>query len=157
MQVCTGLWVHDNEAAQDPAYIEGRGIQAVLSILSDRLRPFDDNGLCRLRLSPPDGPGFEFWHIGLAVKFLEYVHHRQCYPTLVHCWGGTSRSVSVAATYCYLYRDVLAGPAVNVHDMDECAKQMREQRGVGLTLPHPHIWEHCKRYVQFRQDFEVVA
>lgn len=146
MRVCENLWLNDHYAAESMEYRESHGIEAILSVLRDR-SVVDDNGIVRLRVSPPDGPGFGPGHIDLACRFLESVHKQWGLATLVHCWGGSSRSVSVVTTYLHLNPDAVRDPICDFGDMDVAACRLRELRGVGYTLPHPHIWGICKEYV----------
>lgn len=145
IHACQNLWVGCNEVARSMEWRDGHEIQAILSVLSDRC-VVDDNHITRLRLSPPDGPGFEKWHIDMAVRFLERMHQERGLPTLVHCWGGSSRSVAMATTYLYLNQGAAIEPIVPFSDMEHAACKLREIRGVGYTPPHPGFWALCKEY-----------
>ena len=144
IQITEGLWLGDNEAARDPNWRERHGIEAIASVLRDDCE-IGEVGIYHLRVIAPDGPGFEFTAMKIAVQFLAATHLELGLTTLLHCWGGTSRSVSVAAAYLYLYPGARVGQIAEFADPEGAAKRLRELRGVGLNLPHPEVWKMAVR------------
>lgn len=97
VKVANNLWVGDVRAATNLA-ATGSEIGAMLSVIQEGFA-IDMAAMIYMRLPVPDGEGFEYHHLKAGVEFLEYVHGKQELPTLVHCYAGLSRSVTVAATY----------------------------------------------------------
>ncbi len=142
IEVCPNLWLSGHTtAARESFYVE-HGILARLSVLNDDNSLWSGEPLrASLRLWPPDGLGFEPWHVMASVQFLERYHKTYGWPTLVHCHSGASRSVSVIVAYLHKWPELNTGQFVEqAGSRTALAKKIREVRGVGLTLPHEAVW-----------------
>ena len=149
IEIANDLFLGDHISAQEMGLREANGIKAIVSILNDQCL-VDDNGIMRLRISAPDGPGFEMWHVGVAVQFVEEMHGVRGLPTLVHCWAGASRSVCVVAAYLHLHPEAFANAGVFEH-LDAGARYLRKLKGMGESLPQEAVWNACCEYVAFRK------
>ncbi len=142
IEVCPNLWLSGKTTAAREGFHVEHGILARLSVMNDNELLWDGPPLrAALRLWVPDGPGFLPWHTAVSIEFLEQYHKTFGWPTLIHCHGGTSRSVSVLAIYLHKWPELNTGRfAEQAGSRTALAKKIREIRGVGLTLPHEAVW-----------------
>lgn len=87
------LYLGDHNAPKEDKF------DAILCVMSDDI-PYEipKKGLF-FRMAVPDGHGFEPKYMRLAVNWLQQVHLVNESKTLIHCWSGFSRSVTVASLY----------------------------------------------------------
>jgi len=121
-------------------------VRAMLTVMNDSLM-LDSAGIHHLRISAPDGPGFEVWHVAAAVAFLRCVHSEQAINTIIHCWSGRSRSVGVLTAYLHSPFFDSSGSIFISDSAEETAMRLREMRGVGRSLPEPPVWDAVISYL----------
>lgn len=146
LKVCHNLWIGGYDA-YGVLSESGEELDAVLSVLNDsscaHIAPTDK---AYMRLPVPDGPGFEDWHLAVAVDFLGHVHCVGDKNTLVHCWAGWSRSVGVVAAYLYDNPAVYHGN-IPLQDPDEIMDALTIARGGDpKSTPMPYIRELVRKY-----------
>jgi hypothetical protein len=73
--------------------------QAVLSVMND-VMPFPVNTPYYLKVPIPDGLGIDFKMINISFRFLDFCSDNGL-DTLVQCWSGRSRSVSIASGWIH--------------------------------------------------------
>ena len=73
--------------------------QAVLSVMND-VAPFPIIAPYYLRVPVPDGPGIDFKMIDISFRFLDFCSDNSL-MTLIQCWSGRSRSISIASGWIY--------------------------------------------------------
>jgi predicted protein tyrosine phosphatase len=145
-EIMPNLWVggHDAFLSLEES---GHGPEAILSVLNDSAFSMAPTDRYYMRLPVPDGPGFESWHMALAVDFLKHVHYGMGRITLVHCWSGYSRSVGVVAAYLYRNPSIYHGN-LDLSDIDDLMSKLTEARGGDANVtPMPHIREIARKYV----------
>nr|QFG74572.1 MAG: dual specificity phosphatase, catalytic domain protein [Megaviridae environmental sample] len=94
----TNLYVGSSNAALDPDIIKRHNIKYVVNATKDVKTPFEDF-ITYMRIPVNDGHSDEIsTYFNKTIEFINEARHKNG-NVLIHCYGGISRSVTLATAY----------------------------------------------------------
>lgn len=105
-EIDIGVYLANNNVAQNKEWFEKCGIKAVLNCSKDL--PFYINGIHQMRICLDDTPESNDEMLRQLTPAIEFINANK--PILIHCFAGMSRSPTVCAAYLMRKNGYRYGP-----------------------------------------------